>query len=273
MSNEMYPLVNGLLAVSGKLRYVPDDYSQAALAWRNESLFQTSTELLKNLPWAGRKQRWTMNPLQPHRAINLQELAFAYEIGQGFVGLHKHIRGTRVGLSGGMIFFGVKTEQSIVDAAVIQYLLQRTKTDLLIEFGTYCGGSAVYYSKMMQDYNPNAIVATIDVNADRPFCYQTDAVKNPIWTQWINRGSIVSIIGRLPHIADTIQRLVERSTSVMIIDDGDHAKTSVLNIFKQMSAHVTPNNYYIVQDTRLDFDCAYSYMTTKTPYIDIASTF
>lgn len=70
----------------------------------------------------------------------------------------------RIGHTVGMMYFGVKTEQSVVDAAVLQYLLFQTKTDLLVELGTYCGGSSVYYAKMMRDYNPNATVITVDIS-------------------------------------------------------------------------------------------------------------
>ena len=47
--------------------------------------------------------------------------------------LEQDVAGVRIGKTEGMTYFGVKTEQSVVDAAVIQHLLRATSTDLVTE--------------------------------------------------------------------------------------------------------------------------------------------
>ena len=262
--------------ISGHLVYHPSDTSADAQAWRADERTKRAVLLLSALPWLGKAKNLIVNPLVSNSVVDVQTLAFGYEVAQGFVGMHKHIRGVGVGKTEGMMFFGVKTEQSVVDASVIQYLLYKTRTDLLIELGTYCGGSAVYYAKMMLDYNPTATVVTVDISDPaRNFCYENDAVRKPVWKMLTERQTIISMVGDLSRktplkqdqkIRALIERLARNASSVMVIDDSDHLSPPTVRRFDYLSKFVTPGNFYILQDTRLDFDCAYSQLTVRRPW-------
>lgn len=257
--------------VTGQLLHDDTDSSPEAELWRNHSRTKRARELMSALPWQGASDKLLANPLDPTSVVSVAQLAFGFEVAQGFVGLERRIPGIRVGKTEGMMFFGVKTEQSVVDAAVIQNLLYQTKTDLLIEVGTYCGGSAFIYSKIMRAYNPNATVVTIDItNPEKGWCYQNDAVRKPAWKSLVAAGRIVSLIGSVDsnnkkglNVRQRLQDLVQNAASVMVIDDADHLKPTTVSRFHQISKHVTVGNYYILQDTRLDYDCAYAQLTRK----------
>ena len=57
---------------------------------------------------------------------------------------------------------GVSNQQDPLDAIAIADMLWRVQPDLVIELGTSGGGSAFYYSHIMERYNPSARLLTID---------------------------------------------------------------------------------------------------------------
>ena len=57
---------------------------------------------------------------------------------------------------------GVDTLISPSDAAIFSSLLWQHKPDLVVEIGTECGGSAIFFASIMRMYNPHAVVLTYD---------------------------------------------------------------------------------------------------------------
>ena len=47
---------------------------------------------------------------------------------------------------------------------------------------------------------------------------------------------------------------------------GDHIAPTTIKRFHSLSKYVGLSNYYILQDTRLDFDCAYAQLTQNGPW-------
>jgi len=50
---------------------------------------------------------------------------------------------------------------------------------------------------------------------------------------------------------------------VMVIDDGDHATRAVKSTWQSLRNYTSVGSYYLVQDTRLDTDCAYAILTSR----------
>ena len=61
-------------------------------------------------------------------------------------------------------FMGVQCQQNPMDAWILQEILFDARPQLLIETGTQNGGGALYYAAMMQFYDPDARVLTIDMS-------------------------------------------------------------------------------------------------------------
>eukprot|EP00966_Prymnesium_polylepis_P233091 5390726-Prymnesium_polylepis.1 len=130
--------------------------------------------------------------------VSLQQLAFAFELGLGSVGLAGPIIPAGLGVS----WFGVDTQQSVTDASSLHRLLWQHQPALLIEIGTWCGGSAVFYSKTMAQYNPRAKVLTYDVvdpftrhecedsrRAEDNHKHGTPGIRSLHWSQLVTAGS------------------------------------------------------------------------------------
>merc|ERR1712005_42208 len=57
---------------------------------------------------------------------------------------------------------GVALQQDPSDAFAIADLLWRQRPDLVIELGTFNGGSSIFFADQMQRYNRQALLVTID---------------------------------------------------------------------------------------------------------------
>ena len=86
-------------------------------------------------------------------------------IGEAFELLTSPVSGQHLALGGeGTIWHGVDTLISPPDAAAYSTLMWQHKPSLIIEIGTECGGSAVFFAMIMRQYAPGrARVLTYDV--------------------------------------------------------------------------------------------------------------
>lgn len=158
-------------------------------------------------------------------------------------------------------FMGVQTQQNPMDAWILQEILWDTQPDLLIETGTQNGGAALYYAAMMQLYNPNARVLTIDtqpVDQHKPlyaipgFCSRVEcknATSNPLWNRHVEflRGDSTS-----QSTLNYVSRVTRKAQRVMVVLDSWH---SFAHVKREIAAYhhlVTPGQYLVVQDTKLD---------------------
>lgn len=122
-----------------------------------------------------------------------------------------------------------------LDLWMYQEILHRTRPDVIIETGTFVGGSALYLASMCDLIDSGRIV-TIDVqqHAGRPdhprILYLT--------------GSSVA-----PEVLDRVRAEIADAEKVMVILDSDHHKDHVLGELQAFGPLVTTDCYMIVEDT------------------------
>ena len=58
---------------------------------------------------------------------------------------------------------------------------------------------------------------------------------------------------------------VAAARGVFVSDDGDHLSDALLAHWASYAPFVSEGGYYIMQDTRIDVDCAYAMLTTRMP--------
>ena len=135
-------------------------------------------------------------------------------------------------------WLGVETQQCPLDMWVYQELLAELKPDLLIEAGTYKGGSAYYFASIFDLLNRGRVI-TVDIE---------DVPDKP------NHGRITYLRGSSTsdEILDEIKRLIQPGEKVMVILDSDHHKPNVLEELRRYSPLVTSGSYIIVQDTHFN---------------------
>lgn len=139
-------------------------------------------------------------------------------------------------------WFGVKTLQNPMDAWVTQEILSEVRPDVLVEAGTFHGGSALMWASILEEVNPDARILTIDVE-DRT----EEAAKVPIWARRVEflHGSSTD-----PEIVEAVRQRVEGKRVLVILDSlhtHEHVRKE-LDIYPQM---VPVGSYVIVQDTGL----------------------
>jgi len=122
-----------------------------------------------------------------------------------------------------------------MDLWVYQELIYAVKPDLLIETGTYRGGSAYYFASLF-DLLQQGEVVTIDIDElpDRPV--------HPRITYLTGSSTADDMVA---HVR---ARSLGKHT-VMVVLDADHTEAHVRRELDLYSPLVTPGSYLVVEDT------------------------
>ncbi len=133
------------------------------------------------------------------------------------------------------LWLGVPVWKNPLDMWVYEEILYRTKPDVLIEAGTYKGGSALYFASIFQLMG-NGRVITIDISPypDRP-----------------QNSRITYLLGSSTSngVVEQVKNLIHPGERVMVILDSDHHKAHVLNELRLYSPLVSAGCYLMVEDT------------------------
>jgi cephalosporin hydroxylase len=136
-------------------------------------------------------------------------------------------------------WLGVPLWKNPLDLWVYQEILWEVGPSLIVETGTYRGGSALYIASLC-DLMGYGKVLTIDIErqADRPPHPRIEYVT----------GSSVS-----PKTIDLVeQRVGEASGPVLVVLDSDHHAPHVQAELDTYHRFVTPGSYLIVEDTNIN---------------------
>jgi cephalosporin hydroxylase len=122
-----------------------------------------------------------------------------------------------------------------MDLWMYQEILFRTRPDLIIETGTFFGGSALYLASMC-DLLDNGRVVTIDVK-------QWGVRRDHPRVQYLSGSSVA------PEVVEQVKAAIGEGDRVMAILDSDHGKDHVLRELETYGPMVTKDCYLIVEDT------------------------
>jgi cephalosporin hydroxylase len=136
-----------------------------------------------------------------------------------------------------LTWFGYRLLKCPLDLWVYQELLVRTRPDLVIETGTFFGGSALFMATVM-DIIGHGRVITIDQAAkpDRPV--------HPRVSYWNGSSTDAAIVAEARKAAG--------SGRSMVVLDSDH---SAAHVYQEMIAYsplVRAGDYLIVEDTNVN---------------------
>ena len=135
-------------------------------------------------------------------------------------------------------WLGVPIEKGPLDTWIYQEIIYETKPDVLIEAGTYKGGSAIYFASIF-DLLKRGRVLTIDV-VPYPGRPQNERI-----TYLLGMSTSDAIFQQ-------VKNSIHPGERVMVSLDSDHHKENVLNELKLYSGLVTPGNYLVVEDTDIN---------------------
>lgn len=119
-----------------------------------------------------------------------------------------------------------------------QEILYETRPDLIVETGTYMGGSALFMASVC-DLLGNGKVVSMDIVGRR------GKPRHRRITYEI--GSSVA-----PDVVARVRRRARRAKRVMVVLDSDHDRDHVLRELALYGALVTPGCYIVVEDTNVN---------------------
>jgi cephalosporin hydroxylase len=135
-------------------------------------------------------------------------------------------------------WLGTPIWKSPLDLWIYQEILHETKPDVIVETGTYRGGSAFYLASLC-DLLGRGRVITIDTES-RP-----DRPPHPRITYL--HGSSID-----PVIVQNVRASIMPEQRVMVVLDSDHTRAHVLAELRIHSPLVTRDCYLIVEDTNIN---------------------
>ena len=137
-------------------------------------------------------------------------------------------------------WLGQASAKCPLDLWVYQEILFDRRPGLIVECGTYFGGTA-HFLACMCDLVDNGRVITIDVRERQPH-------RRPRHPRIEYRtGSSTA-----PEIVAGVEAAVQQGERVMVILDSNHRKDHVFAELQAYSPLVTPGDYLIVEDTNVN---------------------
>lgn len=134
-------------------------------------------------------------------------------------------------------WFGVPVLKSPGDLWVYQEILHEVRPDLIVETGTWNGGSALYLASICDLLGTGAVM-TIDP-AERPGRPEHPRIEY-VHARSTDPSAIASVTARAS------------GRSTMVILDSDHERGNVLAELEAYAGLVTPSSYLIVEDTSVN---------------------
>ena len=140
-------------------------------------------------------------------------------------------------------WLGVDCWKSVSDMWNYQEILFELKPSLVIEFGTYHGGSALFFASVMRQIGEPFKVLSVDVYHGR----LDPAARCDPDILFVESRSTV------PAIAERIQRLKsEFPGKIFAILDSDHSMNHVLAEMKLLRPLLSAGDYLLVEDSMLN---------------------
>ncbi|MBW2291402.1 MAG: class I SAM-dependent methyltransferase [Deltaproteobacteria bacterium] len=141
-------------------------------------------------------------------------------------------------------WFGILTWQHPFDLWVTQEIMYEQKPDLVVEAGTFRGGSSIIWAMMLEHINPEGSVVTIDIEDKR----EERAKQMPI-----AKRKVKFLLGSstAPEIVAEVKRRAE-GKNVLLILDSLHTKDHVLDELRAYWKLVPVGGYIIVQDSAIN---------------------
>jgi cephalosporin hydroxylase len=135
-------------------------------------------------------------------------------------------------------WLGAQAQKCPLDLWIYQEIIFENRPDVIVECGTYSGGSALFLASICNLLKKGEII-TIDIERmeDRP---QHDRLTYLL-------GSSTA-----QEIVEKIKSLIKDKDRIMVILDSDHNKAHVLKELEIYSHFVTKDSYMIVEDTNVN---------------------
>lgn len=130
-------------------------------------------------------------------------------------------------------YFGIPTLKNPLDMWTYQELITRALPDVIVEIGTFRGGSALALAHIC-DQLKNGQVISVDIDQ------KNVTLEHP-------RIKFIESDARAAF--DEVRERCKGANSVMVIEDSSHEYHQTLEVLNAYSPLVTKGSYFIVEDT------------------------
>jgi cephalosporin hydroxylase len=134
---------------------------------------------------------------------------------------------------------GVETQKCPLDLWIYQEILHELHPDVIVETGTFSGGSAYYMASLFDILGKGRII-TVDLEP------QPNLPVHPRITY------ISGMSSTAPEAVSKVKSMIRPGQSVMVILDSDHSRNHVLDELRIYGPLVTADQYLIVEDTNVN---------------------
>lgn len=141
-------------------------------------------------------------------------------------------------------FLGVSTVQNPLDAWIVMEIIHEVAPDLIIETGTYHGGSAMLWALILEQVNPEGRVITIDIEDQREAGARRHAIAK-------RRVDFLLGSSTAPEVVAEVHRR-SKHKRVLVLLDSLHTAEHVAAELEAYAPLVPVGSYVIVQDSPLD---------------------
>jgi len=140
-------------------------------------------------------------------------------------------------------WMGVQTYKSPMDMWNYQEILFSLKPSVVIEFGTWHGGSALFFSSIMQQIGRSYIVVSVDIEASRI----SEKAKSDPGVRLLTMSSAA------PELKEILKDIREKNPGpAFAILDSDHSKQHVLAEMTNLRDILVAGDYLVVEDSNIN---------------------
>jgi cephalosporin hydroxylase len=132
-------------------------------------------------------------------------------------------------------YFGIPTMKNPTDVWIYQEILTELKPDVILEIGTWYGGSALMFAHLCDNLNWGQVIS---VDKDHSGVYLAARVHPRIS---LMEGDASSVVDRIKaRFSDA---------KMLVIEDSSHEYDQCLDVLRKYSQLVSIGSYLIVEDT------------------------
>jgi cephalosporin hydroxylase len=140
-------------------------------------------------------------------------------------------------------WMGVQTYKSPMDMWNYQEILVSLRPSVIIEFGTWHGGSALFFSSVMQQIDRPYVVVSVDITASR-ISERTKSDPNI---------RLLTMSSASPEVRQSVKTLrQEYPGPAFAILDSDHSKQHVLAEMVNLRDILVAGDYLVVEDSNIN---------------------
>src|SRR5579859_1846252 len=140
-------------------------------------------------------------------------------------------------------WMGVGTLKSPMDMWNYQEILVALQPSMIVEFGTWCGGSALFFASVMRQIGKPFVVYSVDISHARV----SDKAKSDPNLRLVTKSSASE---EVRHQIAALRR--DYRGPMFAILDSDHSKDHVLAEMKNMRDVMVAGDYMVVEDSNLN---------------------